>query len=79
MRLPFPGGGEDGEHDSLTRSYIRKACESIYKSLVRQKIAVEKRGPDGRTETQIRPIEVEVSVSPRTHGSGLFTVVRRRS
>jgi polyribonucleotide nucleotidyltransferase len=73
VRLPFPGGGEDGEHDSLTRSYIRKACESIYKNLVRQKIAVEKRRPDGRTETQIRPIEVEVSVSPRTHGSGLFT------
>ena len=73
VRLPFPGGGEDGEHDSLTKSYIRKACESIYKSLVRQKIAVEKRRPDGRTETQIRPIEVEVSVSPRTHGSGLFT------
>jgi polyribonucleotide nucleotidyltransferase len=73
VRLPFPGGGEEGEHDSLTKSYIRKACDSIYKSLVRQKIAVEKRRPDGRTETQIRPIEVEVSVSPRTHGSGLFT------
>ncbi len=73
VRLPFPGGGDEGEHDSLTKSYIRKACDSIYKSLVRQKIAVEKRRPDGRTETQIRPIEVEVSVSPRTHGSGLFT------
>jgi polyribonucleotide nucleotidyltransferase len=73
VRLPFPGGGEEGDHDSLTKSYIRKACESIYKSLVRQKIAIEKRRPDGRTETQIRPIEVEVSVSPRTHGSGLFT------
>ncbi len=73
VRLPFPGGGEEGEHDSLTKSYIRKACDSIYKSLVRQKIAIEKRRPDGRTETQIRPIEVEVSVSPRTHGSGLFT------
>jgi polyribonucleotide nucleotidyltransferase len=73
VRLPFPGGGDEGEHDSLTKSYIRKACESIYKSLVRQKIAVDKRRPDGRTETQIRPIEVEVSVSPRTHGSGLFT------
>jgi polyribonucleotide nucleotidyltransferase len=73
VRLPFPGGGDEGEHDSLTKGYIRKACDSIYKSLVRQKIAVEKRRPDGRTETQIRPIEVEVSVSPRTHGSGLFT------
>ncbi|HEX6763787.1 MAG TPA: polyribonucleotide nucleotidyltransferase [Gaiellaceae bacterium] len=73
VHLTFPGGGEDGEADALTRSYVRKACESIYKSLVRRKIAIEKRRPDGRTETQIRPIEVEVSVTPRTHGSGLFT------
>jgi polyribonucleotide nucleotidyltransferase len=78
VQLPFPGGGDAAEgepatKDSLTKSYIRKACESIYKSLVRQKIAVEKRRPDGRSETEIRPIEVEVSVMPRTHGSGLFT------
>jgi polyribonucleotide nucleotidyltransferase len=73
VKVPFPGGGEDGEKDSLTKSYVRKACESIYKSLVRRKIAVEKRRPDGRSETQIRPIEVEVGVMPRTHGSGLFT------
>src|SRR5439155_21963556 len=50
-----------------------KGCESNYKSLGRQKIAVEKRRPDGRSETEIRPIEVEVSVMPRTHGLGLFT------
>jgi polyribonucleotide nucleotidyltransferase len=73
LHLTFPGGGDEGEADSLTRGYIRKACESIYKSLVRQKIAVDKRRPDGRSETEIRPIEVEVDVSPRTHGSGLFT------
>ncbi len=73
VHLTFPGGGEEGEADALTRSYVRKACESIYKSLVRRKIAVDKRRPDGRSETEIRPIEVEVGVSPRTHGSGLFT------
>jgi polyribonucleotide nucleotidyltransferase len=72
VELPFPGG-EDGEKDALTKAYVRKACESIYKNLVRRKIAVEKRRPDGRSETEIRPIEVEVSVMPRTHGSGLFT------
>ncbi len=76
--LPFPVGpatvdGEPVVKDALTKSYVKKACESIYKSLVRQKIAVEKRRPDGRSETEIRPIEVEVSVMPRTHGSGLFT------
>jgi polyribonucleotide nucleotidyltransferase len=73
VKLPFPGGGEEGEKDSLTKGYVKKACDSIYKSLVRQKIAVDKRRPDGRSETEIRPIEVEVSVMPRTHGSGLFT------
>src|SRR5207245_2125410 len=66
-------GDEPAVKDALTKSYVKKACEAIYKSLVRQKIAVEKRRPDGRSETQIRPIEVEVSVMPRTHGSGLFT------
>ncbi len=73
VELPFPTGEVEGEKDALTRSYVRKACESIYKGLVRQKIAVEKRRPDGRSETEIRPISVEVSVMPRTHGSGLFT------
>jgi polyribonucleotide nucleotidyltransferase len=78
VELPFPVGpatvdGEPAVKDALTKSYVKKACEAIYKSLVRQKIAVEKRRPDGRTATQIRPIEIEVSVMPRTHGSGLFT------
>ncbi len=77
VKLPFPvGSAADGEPavaDSMTKSYVKKACEAIYKSLVRQKIAVEKRRPDGRSATEIRPIEVEVSVMPRTHGSGLFT------
>jgi polyribonucleotide nucleotidyltransferase len=78
VELPFPVGpatvdGEPVVKDSLTKGYIKKACESIYKSLVRQKIAVDKRRPDGRSATEIRPIEVEVSVMPRTHGSGLFT------
>src|SRR6478609_8359886 len=81
--LPFPVGGasvdpETGQplpasKDSQTRSQVKKACESIYKDLVRQKIAVEKRRPDGRGAEEIRPIEVEVGVNPRTHGSGLFT------
>jgi polyribonucleotide nucleotidyltransferase len=74
--LPFPAapeGAEFGTRDSTTKSYVRKAAESIYKDLVRKKIAVDKRRPDGRSETEIRPITCEVSVSPRTHGSALFT------
>src|SRR5581483_104735 len=83
VQLPFPVGAavvnaETGEstpasNDSTTRSYVKKACESIYKDMVRKKIAVDKRRPDGRGAEEIRPIEVEVGVNPRAHGSGLFT------
>src|SRR4051812_2928126 len=79
VELPFPVGPAttDGEgpavKDSLTKSYIKKASEAIYKDLVRKKIAVDKRRPDGRGAEEIRPIEVEVSFNPRAHGSGLFT------
>src|SRR5439155_19516470 len=58
---------------SLSRSFVKKAAESIYKELVRRKIAVDKNRPDGRSSEEIRPIECEVGVSPRTHGSALFT------
>ena len=76
--LPFPVGqapaeGEVVVKDQVTKSCIRKSAEAIYKDLVRQKIAVEKRRPDGRGTEEIRPISCEVSVSPRTHGSALFT------
>ncbi len=79
VELPFPVGPAtvDGDapvvKDSLTKSYVKKAAEAVYKDLVRKKIAVDKRRPDGRAAEEIRPIECEVSVSPRTHGSGLFT------
>jgi polyribonucleotide nucleotidyltransferase len=75
VELPFPSTETEGGElkDPITRSYVRKACESVYKGLVRRKIAVDKRRPDGRTAEQIRSIECEVTVSPRTHGSALFT------
>jgi polyribonucleotide nucleotidyltransferase len=78
VQLPFPVGPAtvEGEaptvKDSLTKSYVKKAAEAIYKELVRRKIAVDKRRPDGRSAEEIRPIDCEVGVTPRTHGSGLF-------
>jgi polyribonucleotide nucleotidyltransferase len=79
VQLPFPVGPAtvEGEaptvKDGLTKQFVKKAAESIYKQLVREKIAVEKRRPDGRGTEEIRPIDCEVRVSPRTHGSALFT------
>jgi len=80
VQLPFPVGpavvGDEeapAVKDALTKSYVKRAAEAIYKDLVRKKIAVEKRRPDGRGTEEIRPIECEVGVNPRAHGSGLFT------
>jgi polyribonucleotide nucleotidyltransferase len=77
VELPFPAGaatdGEPSVKDPATRQYVKRAAEGIYKDLVRRKIAVEKRRPDGRGTEEIRPIECDVTVSPRTHGSALFT------
>jgi polyribonucleotide nucleotidyltransferase len=79
VELSFPVGPAtvEGEgpivKDSMTKQFVKKAAEAIYKDLVRKKIAVEKRRPDGRATDEIRPIECEVGVSPRTHGSALFT------
>src|SRR6266508_2623299 len=79
VELPFPVGPAVGEgeaattKDTMTKNYVKRAAEAIYKELVRRKIAVEKNRPDGRSPEEIRPIECEVGVSPRTHGSGLFT------
>jgi polyribonucleotide nucleotidyltransferase len=72
LQLPFPSR-VDGKLDSLARSYARSAADSVYKQIVREKIAIEKRRPDGRAADEIRPIATEVGVTPRTHGSGLFT------
>jgi polyribonucleotide nucleotidyltransferase len=77
VQLPFPAGpeveGEPGAKDPTTRAAVKRAADAVYKDLVRTKIAVEKRRPDGRGTEEIRPIETEVRVSPRTHGSALFT------
>ena len=79
VELPFPVGPAtvEGEapvvKDSLTKQYVKKAAESIYKRLVRQKIAVDKRRPDGRGAEDVREVTCEVGVAQRTHGSALFT------
>jgi polyribonucleotide nucleotidyltransferase len=79
VQLPFPvapaaaEGDEPAQKDSITRQYIKKAAEATYKGLVRRKIAVEKRRPDGRGSEDIREITCEVGVAPRPHGSALFT------
>jgi polyribonucleotide nucleotidyltransferase len=45
----------------------------LEKDLMRERILTESIRLDGRNTTEIRPISIEISVLPRTHGSALFT------
>ncbi|MHB8658841.1 MAG: polyribonucleotide nucleotidyltransferase [Solirubrobacteraceae bacterium] len=55
------------------RASAQRAFDKLEKTLIRERIAVQKKRPDGRSSEEIRPISIEVSVAPRTHGSALFT------
>ena len=49
------------------------AFAKLEKDIIRKRIAVDKKRPDGRAQDEIRPIETEVDLAPRVHGSALFT------
>ncbi|HOU43537.1 MAG TPA: polyribonucleotide nucleotidyltransferase [Anaerolineaceae bacterium] len=61
-----------GEDEALVPA-VKQAFEEAYKQVVRSRIVESGKRPDGRTPTEIRPIWCEVNISPRAHGSGLFT------
>ncbi len=63
----------DGETDEKRVAEVKAAFGSIEKDTIRKAIAVDKKRPDGRAQDEIRPIECEVDISPRVHGSALFT------
>jgi len=66
-------GDPDAETFAEYRANAQRAFDKLEKTLIRERIAVHKKRPDGRTSEEIRPITIEVSVAPRTHGSALFT------
>ncbi len=47
--------------------------KNLQSSLMRKMVLAEKKRIDGRGLKDIRPIDVEQSILPRTHGSSLFT------
>ena len=66
-----------GDPDSDTYAEYRQnaqlAFDRLEKTTIRQRIAVDKKRPDGRSEKEIRKITIEAGLLPRTHGSALFT------
>jgi polyribonucleotide nucleotidyltransferase len=73
---PEPEAGADGEalgRYAEQRAAAQLAFDKLEKTLIRERIAVQKKRPDGRSADEIRPLAIEVGVAPRTHGSALFT------
>lgn len=52
---------------------VKEVLYDIVKDEVRRLITHDKVRPDGRGLSEIRPIECDVALLPRTHGSALFT------
>ncbi|MBV6712968.1 polyribonucleotide nucleotidyltransferase [Paenibacillus chitinolyticus] len=52
---------------------VKEVLHDIVKDEVRRLITHDKVRPDGRALDEIRPIDVDINLLPRTHGSGLFT------
>jgi polyribonucleotide nucleotidyltransferase len=72
---PAPEGASDEQIKDARklRSAVQMAFDKLEKSIIRERIAIHKKRPDGRGENEIRDISIEVGVTPRTHGSALFT------
>jgi polyribonucleotide nucleotidyltransferase len=72
---PAPEGASDEQLVAAKerRAAVQLAFDKLEKAIIRERIAVHKKRPDGRGEDEIRDISIEVGVTPRTHGSALFT------
>jgi polyribonucleotide nucleotidyltransferase len=73
-----PPAPEDASEEQLAqakerRDAVQRAFDKLEKAIIRERIAVQKKRPDGRAADEIRDISIEVGVTPRTHGSALFT------
>ncbi|RIK52424.1 MAG: polyribonucleotide nucleotidyltransferase, partial [Chloroflexi bacterium] len=66
-----PDGGDPADYMPVNE--FREGFELAEQAVVRERILSMGKRPDGRKPTEIRPIWCDVGVSPRAHGTGLFT------
>jgi polyribonucleotide nucleotidyltransferase len=64
---------QDETPDREKTAEVKAAFAKLEKDIIRKRIAVDKKRPDGRAQDEIRPIETEIDLAPRVHGSALFT------
>jgi polyribonucleotide nucleotidyltransferase len=66
-------GENDETPEGYTRDDINAAVEEVQKNEMRSMIVNEGRRIDGRNETDVRDLWMEVGYLPRVHGSAIFT------
>jgi polyribonucleotide nucleotidyltransferase len=63
----------EGEEPKYPEMHVNYALKETSSKMMRRMILNENRRSDGRSSTDIRPIDIEQSLLPRAHGSSLFT------
>ena len=64
---------EEETADGFEKAHVVEAFDATMKQELRRAILQDDERPDGRSLDEIRPINCEVGLLPRTHGSALFT------
>jgi polyribonucleotide nucleotidyltransferase len=60
------------EEELEKRELTKKALHKVKEELFRSQVLNERKRTDGRGFNEIRPIDIQVGLLPRTHGSALF-------
>lgn len=59
-------------HPEFNPSHIAETADAMLREVARKNIIEKSHRPDGREIEEIRPINIEVGLIPRTHGSAFF-------
>lgn len=60
------------DDEDVDQKAIKSAIQTMVKAIIRDRILFDQVRPDGRAYDKIRDLSSEISLLPRTHGSGLF-------
>ena len=63
----------EGDENAPAAEDVKEAFYKLEKNLVRDRILSGQPRIDGRNLTTVRPLDMQLSVFPRTHGSAVFT------
>ncbi|OGD61684.1 polyribonucleotide nucleotidyltransferase [Candidatus Berkelbacteria bacterium RIFCSPLOWO2_01_FULL_50_28] len=58
--------------ETFNEKQVVEAIDTAFLKAIRALILDSKKRPDGRKMDEVRPLDIEVGILPRVHGSGLF-------